>query len=201
MTDFWNNRFKTNVYVYGTNPNVHVQKFIDTLSAHSTILFPGEGEGRNAVYAAQKGHKVIAYDQSTEAQRKAQLLANQNNVSIDYQTGNILESDLEANSFDAIVLCFMHLPVPIRQELHHYFLSLLKPGGFIYLIGFSTQQLDNNYTSGGPKDRSMLYTKGQLKQDFDKLNMIQLEVFEEILSEGVGHQGNASLLICKAVKN
>jgi hypothetical protein len=35
-----------------------------------TILFPAEGEGRNAIYAATQGWNVNAFDQSIEGKRK-----------------------------------------------------------------------------------------------------------------------------------
>ncbi len=57
-TEFWDIRYSDSEYAYGTEPNVYFKSFIDTHSS-GKILLPGEGEGRNAVYAAVKGWEVF----------------------------------------------------------------------------------------------------------------------------------------------
>ncbi len=199
MNSFWNDRFMGDEYFYGITPNTNVKNFIDTMNG-GRILFPGEGEGRNAVYAAMQGYDVVAFDQSSEAKRKALLLAKQKETQIEYFIGDILESSLQSNSFDAIVLCFFHLPNDIRLQLFPYFIDLLKPGGQIFIVGFSTEQLTNGYKSGGPKELSMLYSQGLLSNDFRELNIEENKIFEGELDEGKGHQGLASLVVFKAKK-
>ena len=51
MKEFWNERFSSDTYLYGEEPNPHFKEFIDN-NHKGNILLPGEGEGRNAVYAA-----------------------------------------------------------------------------------------------------------------------------------------------------
>lgn len=50
-SDFWDNRYSVNEYVYGEQPNSYLKKQLVTHPVGS-ILFVGEGEGRNGVYAA-----------------------------------------------------------------------------------------------------------------------------------------------------
>jgi hypothetical protein len=54
MEEFWNERYADSEYVYGENPNEFLVEQLAQLPL-GKILFPCEGEGRNAVYAAQKG--------------------------------------------------------------------------------------------------------------------------------------------------
>lgn len=65
MNDFWNERFAAKEYVYGTDPNSFYKEQLLLLETGS-VLFPAEGEGRNAVYAAKLGWDVTAFDSSTE---------------------------------------------------------------------------------------------------------------------------------------
>ncbi len=105
MNDFWNERYATLEYAYGTEPNQFYKEQLAML-ATGKILFPAEGEGRNAVYAATQGWQVTAFDPSIEGKRKAEQLASENGVSIDYQIDNYEFVDFSPELFDCIVLIF-----------------------------------------------------------------------------------------------
>jgi len=60
---FWNDKFSQNPNLYGDLPNEFLKSTIQYMPA-GKILFPGEGEGRNALYAASLGWEVTAIDQS-----------------------------------------------------------------------------------------------------------------------------------------
>ncbi|MGW8316573.1 MAG: SAM-dependent methyltransferase, partial [Bacteroidales bacterium] len=64
MRDFWEARYATDEFVYGTSPNSFFSEAILRLPP-GRILLPGEGEGRNAVFAARLGWQVDAVDQSS----------------------------------------------------------------------------------------------------------------------------------------
>ena len=80
-TDRWNERYKKEEFAYGQQPNNYLKEQLGKLSA-GTILFPAEGEGRNAVFAAKLGWTVSAFDISVEGKKKASRLAEANNVTI-----------------------------------------------------------------------------------------------------------------------
>lgn len=63
-------------------------------------FLPAEGEGRNAVYAAQKGHYVFAFDISSERKKKALQLAKEKDVDIAQEVGEISELNIVEQSFD-----------------------------------------------------------------------------------------------------
>lgn len=68
--NFWNNRYTQVNDLYGTEPNQYFREKIGLLKSGHLII-PGEGEGRQAIYAAGKGWKVTAFDISTVAQQHA----------------------------------------------------------------------------------------------------------------------------------
>ncbi len=70
LSDIWNERYRQNEFVYGEAPNVYLQEQLLKFPV-GKILFPAEGEGRNAVFAAKNGWTVSAFDISEEAKRKA----------------------------------------------------------------------------------------------------------------------------------
>ncbi len=156
------------------------------------ILFPAEGEGRNAVFVASQGTIVSAFDISIEGKNKALLLAKKHQTSIDYQVGFLEELNYSENEFDGIVLIYSHIPAGIRKNFHLKLLSLLKPEGFVLFEAFSKEQLQ--FTSGGPKDIDMLFSEKEIKNEFPDLNFSLLETVEIELSEGQYHQGKASVV-------
>ncbi len=198
MKEFWNDRFSSDNYVYGEDPNQILKAFIDR-NEPGTILFPGEGEGRNAVYAAQQGWDAKAIDQSDVGMQKAMNLASKCNVDIDYSIGDILTFDYKLESFDAIALVFFHLPNMLRETIHQHLISLLKPGGRILVVGFTEEQLD--YSSGGPKNIEMLYSEDILKEDFKTLDVIDCAKKIVELNEGPGHRGKGSVIRFEALKS
>lgn len=191
MKEFWNERYSADEYVYGTAPNTFLRKQLECLIP-DTVLFPCEGEGRNAVFAAQHGWSVSAFDASDTGKEKAMLLAKKKGVEIDYEVADALDVSYPQASFDVIALIYAHFPTNIRQELHHRMISWLKPGGILILEAFNPHQLSN--TSGGPKDPSMLYTEEMLQNDFNQLQTIKLHNEKIMLDEGSFHRGQADVI-------
>ncbi len=63
MKAMWNERYQQDIYQYGINPNDFMAEQIPQLPI-ARILFPGAGEGRDAVFAAKLGFEVHAFDLS-----------------------------------------------------------------------------------------------------------------------------------------
>ncbi|SMO82698.1 Methyltransferase domain-containing protein [Saccharicrinis carchari] len=197
MKSFWNERYASEEYIYGTQPNPQVKSFIDSIPA-GRILFPGEGEGRNAIYAAMRNWDVVALDQSSVAKNKAKKLAAKYGVSFEYLLGDITETNLQPQSFDAVALSFFHLPPQLRKEIHTFLASLVKAGGRLFVVGFSKEQI--HYNSGGPGNIDMLYSTSMLANDFVDFKIIRNVEFISQLNEGDGHYGPASLIEFEAIK-
>jgi SAM-dependent methyltransferase len=195
--EFWDIRYSQPDYAYGIKPNAYFKYFIDH-HLPGKVLLPGEGEGRNAVYAARKGWKVMAIDQSPEGKRKSEDLAEKNDVSFNYWVGNLLDYPFQADQFDAVALIFLHLPPDIRLHIHKQFINSLAPGGFLLVEAFSKGQLGR--LSGGPQVNELLYDKMLLRQDFQPLEIMELYETEEWLDEGPFHQGQAALVRLMAQK-
>lgn len=191
MNNFWNERYSTKEYVYGTEPNEFFKQELKKLLP-GKILLPGEGEGRNAVFAAKQGWEVSAFDSSFEGKRKAENLALKNNIEIDYQISDYETTNFKPEEFDVIALIYAHMNPTKRTEYHKRIAAFLKPGGTLILEGFSKKQITNN--TGGPKNIEMLFSKKNLLNDFNsfqKLNCIETDIH---FNEGLFHQGKASVI-------
>lgn len=191
MQAFWNERYAQSEYAYGEVPNQFFQDQLPKPFGEGQALFPGEGEGRNAVYAAQRGWTVCAFDLSARGQEKALQLATQRQVDLRYEVANVLEYEFPEMEYDLIGLFFVHLPPELRQLLHQKTVTALRTGGMVILEAFHPRQL--GLDSGGPKRTDMLYSTENLREDFSKLDIQQLQHTVGYLREGRYHQGEAQL--------
>lgn len=196
MKEFWNARYQESDYAYGTEPNRFFESQIRTLPI-GKALFPAEGEGRNAVFAASLGWEVVAFDLSEAGKAKALKLADARQVTITYEVATLQEFEAEKESFDALVLIFAHFPSQLRKAFHQKLTTFLKPGGTLILEGFSKKHAafnSVNEKAGGPKDPAMLFSKQELEEDFDGFDIQLLEEAEVELQEGNYHLGKSAVI-------
>ena len=191
MTEFWDERYASEEYIYGKEPNVFFKMWADRNNP-GKILLPGDGEGRNAVYAASLGWDVMAFDQSKNAKNKAMRLAEEKGVELNYHTGSILDIPLEKASFDLIGLVYFHLFPEARTRYHEHLVTSLKPGGLVVIEVFSKEQIYND--TGGPKDLKLLYSLGDIITDFNDLEIVYAANEAVLLDEGPFHQGMADVI-------
>ncbi|HFK5571211.1 class I SAM-dependent methyltransferase [Elizabethkingia meningoseptica] len=83
MNSFFDDVYGHEEYAYGKMPNEYLKEKLRDLKP-GKILFPAEGEGRNAVYAAKSGWDVFCFDISANGCHKAKQLADEEGVTIDY---------------------------------------------------------------------------------------------------------------------
>ena len=197
MNNFWNERYSTKNYVYGTEPNQFLKQELEKLLP-GKILLPAEGEGRNAVFAAKLGWQVTAFDSSSEGKKKAEKLALLNNVTIDYQIKDYEEFKTKTGKFDCIALIYAHMPPHKRNEYHKKLASFLKPGGTLIMEGFSKKQI--NRETGGPRNAEMLFSEEELQNDFESFAKLIIKETDVELDEGRSHRGTASVIQILGIK-
>ena len=185
---FWENRYQSDGYTYGTRPNAYFKAQLDAAGTPGRLLLLAEGEGRNAVYAAAKGWQVTAVDFSPKAREKALALAEAQGVEFEYLIADIQHFDFDSHGkWDAVALIYAHFPAAWRASVHRKCADALAPGGILVVEAFNPNQLSR--TSGGPKNIDMLYSKTILEQDFEPLETIECKELTIVLDEGEGHSG------------
>lgn len=191
QADFWNQRYNSQEFIYGIEPNAFLAGIL-LGELPGLLLLPAEGEGRNAVHAARLGWQVTAVDQSSVGRDKALALAGQVGVGIDYLLADLCSWEPPRETYDLLGLIYLHLPSAQRREVHRRLVSGLKPGGMVVLEAFGKAQLGNS--SGGPQDPDLLYAVEDLREDFAGLNIRSLAEATVTLDEGPGHQGRAKVI-------
>ncbi|MED0963766.1 MULTISPECIES: class I SAM-dependent methyltransferase [Bacillus cereus group] len=192
MNNFWDDRFKSDEYFYGEEPNTFIQEQAFRLANHNKVIAFAEGEGRNAVFLTRQGHEVIAIDYSEGGLEKTKKLAVKHNVKVHTKKVDLLADSLPANEFDAAIMVFGHFHTDNQRMILNKMIHTIKPGGLIMIEVYSKQQL--NYGTGGPKDIDMLYDPIDILTWCEGHEVIHFFNGEQERIEGKGHTGLAHVI-------
>jgi SAM-dependent methyltransferase len=188
---FWDQRFGADEYAYGRDPNDFVRDEASRIPA-GPVLCLAEGEGRNAVFLAGRGHTVTTVDFSREGLKKTERLAAEKNVKVTTIHGDLSTWEPAPGSFAGIVATFAHLPPDVRRRVHGWIARALKPGGVFLLEAYTPDQL--KYGHGGPKVPELLMTLAALREELAPLVVdVGRELVREI-HEGPFHGGPSAVV-------
>lgn len=190
---FWDQRYGNsgNGYVYGTFPNEFLAAVADRIPTGS-VLCLAEGEGRNAVFLAKRGHAVTAVDQSAVGLAKARALATQNGVVLATHVVDLADYPVTPGAWAGIVAIFMHLPPALRARVLAQAAAGLQPGGVFILECYTPAQLAFN--TGGPREVELLPTLAGLRAELPGLEFLHGRELERDILEGDGHTGRGAVV-------
>ncbi|MGM0914596.1 MAG: SAM-dependent methyltransferase [Pseudomonadota bacterium] len=184
----WDERYNTDDYVYGTEPNDFLREQAALIGeAPKRVLCLADGEGRNGVYLAGLGHWVTSVDASSVGLRKAARLAEHKGVALTTLNADLTEHEFVPASFDAVVSIFCHVPAAGRPHLHRQVIRALKPGGVLILEAYTPEQVHRN--TGGPDTPDRTPTAAELDAAFAELDIELSRECEREVIEGRGHTG------------
>lgn len=188
--EFWNHRYALPGWAYGTEPNDFVREVAPLLEG--PVLCLGEGEGRNAVFLAQRGLEVTALDLSPKALEKAQGLARERGVRLTTLEADLADFVLGEARWGAIVSIWCHLPPWLRMRVHRDVARALVPGGRFVLEGYTPAQLQ--FDTGGPKSLELLFAPDEVKAELAGLTLERFDAKEREVQEGEWHRGRSAVL-------
>jgi len=189
--EFWDNRYATSDFVFGTEPNDFLRSVADRIPA-GPVLCLAEGEGRNAVFLATCGHAVTATDLSATGLAKAQTLAAQRRIALTTEVADLAAYAIAPGAWSGIVAIFMHLPPELRRDVLGRAVAGLRPGGVVIMEAYRPAQLA--FGTGGPKDPALLPTLELLRAELPGLEFEIGHEIERDVIEGGGHTGRSAVV-------
>ena len=186
----WNERYSSDDFAYGTEPNAFLVQNAKILTG--PVLSLAEGEGRNAVFLASLGLEVLGVDGSEAGLAKAQRLAASRGLTIRTEVADLATYEPPANVYGSVVSISAHLPSAVRKRLYPLVERSLKPGGIILLEAYSKAQIARD--TGGPRDLDMLMASEDLEKEFPNCEPILSREIEREVVEGKFHTGLASVV-------
>lgn len=190
---FWDRRYADEGYIFGTEPNVFLASQAGLFRPGMAVLDVACGEGRNSVWLARQGCRVSGFDISPLALQKAIRLAENNSVDIRFERADIRTWEWAPAAYDAVVCIFIQFAAPEdRARLFRGFHATLKTSGLVVMQGYTPEQVE--FGTGGPPDRSHMYTRAMLEAAFTDFDIVHVREHEAVLAEGAKHVGRSALI-------
>ncbi|HEX2531456.1 MAG TPA: class I SAM-dependent methyltransferase [Burkholderiaceae bacterium] len=201
----WNDRFRQDTYVFGTEPNAYLRRHAGLWKAGQRVLCVADGEGRNSVWLAQRGLAVDAFDISDAGIGKAKKLADAAGVTVNYSVSDCDRWSWPTATYDGVALIFAQFANPdVRRRLFANIVASLKAGGVLVLQGYTPQQLvydageaarqSDLYKEAMLHAASYMYTETMLRAEFSTMEILDLREYEEDLDEGTLQHGRSALI-------
>ncbi|WP_100638252.1 SAM-dependent methyltransferase [Marinobacter salexigens] len=191
----WDERFSSEHYVYGEEPNSFLVEQWNRyeLDKHKgKVLCLAEGEGRNAVYLAERGHSVTTVDLSEVGLQKADRLAQTRGVALKTVHADLATYAPDTDIYSAVVMIFAHTPTDIRKRSLQMAKDALKPGGYLVLEGYTEDQIGRG--TGGPGNKAMMFSKQELEEFFEPDEILLSRELVRDIREGPLHDGEGAVV-------
>lgn len=159
--DGWDRRYSDPAGVWGAEPNMWVTAELDGL-ASGRALDLGSGEGRHAIWLADRGWQVRAVDFSAiglEAGRKRAEAAGLSAL-IEWSVEDVSRIQPESQSVDLVLIAYLQLPEAQLRATVTAAAVALAPGGTFLLVNHDAANLESG--TGGPQDPVLLQTPDQV---------------------------------------
>jgi tellurite methyltransferase len=166
--DQWDKRYSRPSFVFGKSPVRFLAENYQYIPFEGTVLDMGMGEGRNAVFLAQKGYRVTGIDISSVAVKKAYMLAEEFGVKFKGVVASLNEYKIAPASFDAIA-CFYYVDRSLIERMKTW----LKPGGILIYEAYTVREMK---TKKAPEYNPEYYLKEQeLLSMFSGMRVLKYE--------------------------
>jgi SAM-dependent methyltransferase len=164
----WDQRYAATELVWSARANQFVESELADLSPGRAVDVAA-GEGRNALWLADRGWTVTAIDFSQVGLDKGRALQARHergsDLRIDWVRGDVLEHDLGEKTYDLAVLAYLQLPAEQRRTAVRRAFGSLRDGGTLLVIAHDSTNLAEG--TGGPQYPEVLYTAEDVLADLD----------------------------------
>jgi SAM-dependent methyltransferase len=162
----WDQRYSGPDLAWGAGPNRFVPGEVTTLAAGRAIDL-GTGEGRNAIWLAERGWQVTAVDFSAAGLARAARLAAERAVRVEWVQADLLDYQPAPGHYDLVLIAYLHLPADSLARVFRAAAAAVAPGGTLLVIGHDRDNITRGH--GGPQDPGRLYTPAAVAAELDGL--------------------------------
>jgi SAM-dependent methyltransferase len=168
----WDERYAGPELVWGAGPNCFVAEELAGLEP-GRALDLGTGEGRNAIWLAERGWQVTGVDFSATGLARAAELARRRGVSVDWVQDDLLSYQPVPAGYDLVLIAYIQLPADDLARLVRAAVTALAPGGTLLAVGHDRDNLEKGY--GGPQYPHVLWTPALVAAELDGLTVERAE--------------------------
>jgi SAM-dependent methyltransferase len=171
----WNRRYAQKELIWSAEPNRFLVEEIADLPLGRAIDLAA-GEGRNAIWLAQRGWQVTAVDYSNVGLEKGRQIAAKHGVKLEWVEADLLEYELGSAAWELVLIFYLQLPWDWMSNVLGRAAEALAPGGTLLLVGHDSANLERGH--GGPQDAAVLYTAKQVAAELGALRVVEAALRE-----------------------
>ncbi len=181
----WDRRYAGDELLWRAEPNIFLVKETADLDP-GTVLDVACGEGRNAIWLAERGWKATGVDFSGVALAKARRLAAARGVEVEWIQADVRDW-VPPVPFDLVLLMYVQLPAVERRSVYRAFADAVAPGGRLLVVGHDTENLTSGV--GGPQDPDVLFSAADLVADIEGSGLLveRAQQVRRPVATGEGH--------------
>jgi SAM-dependent methyltransferase len=151
----WNERYAGTDLVWSAGPNVFVEAICSPL-APGRALDLAAGEGRNALWLAERGWEVTAVDFSSVGLDKALRAAEARDVRLETEVADLTSYVPTSEGYDLVLIAYLHLGAAELPLIIEGAARAVAPGGRLVVVGHDVENLERG--TGGPQMAEVLTT-------------------------------------------
>lgn len=187
-SEHWDRRYAGRELVWSAGPNRFLVAEAAGLDA-GRALDVACGEGRNAIWLAERGWQVTGVDFSPVGLEKARSLAAARRVTVDWVTADLLEFEPEARAYDLVIVFYLQVPAAERREILRRIAAAVAPGGRLLVVAHDSTNLEHGH--GGPRNPDVLYTPRDVLGDLEGTGLTpeRAETIERPVDSPEGERG------------
>jgi len=173
----WNERYAAQPLLWAVDPGPFLSGEVGDRPP-GRALDLGAGEGRTALWLAERGWEVTAVDFSDVALERGRRRVESAAVpgSVAWVCADLVDFDPAGTTYDLVLLLFIHLPSDHRRRLLRLAAATLAPGGTVVVVGYDTSHA--TVGGGGPRDPALLFSPEDIVADLDGLRVERAERIE-----------------------
>jgi SAM-dependent methyltransferase len=169
----WDDRYQGDELIFTADPSRFLGPELAAL-VPGRALDLGSGEGRNALWLAERGWGVTGVDFSAVGVAKADRVARRRGLQVDWVVADLRSFHPPASTYDLVVQFFVHFPSPERRALLRRAAEALRPEGVMLVVGYDVSHLCEG-SGGGPREPTLLFTTKDVVADLAALRIERAE--------------------------
>lgn len=179
----WDARYAAAPLVWSAGPNQFLARETADLPV-GRALDVACGEGRNALWLAERGWRTTGVDFSPVAIDKARTLGAERGLDVDWVVADVTTGTVGAAAYDLVVVMYLHLDAVGRTAAYSRAAAAVAPGGTLLVVAHDLDNLTRGH--GGPQDPALLTTPETVVAVIGDLEVVRAERVLRTVSTDAG---------------
>lgn len=178
----WDERYDAAELVWGRGPNAQVAQRLADLEPGTALDVAG-GEGRNAIWLAERGWDATNVDFSAAGLQRSRRLAAEAGVEVRHVEADVTTWTPDT-TYDLVLLAYVQLAGPPRRALLDRVPAWVATGGTLMIVAHDASNVTDGH--GGPPSEDVCYDLDETVALLDPLEIDVAEVHRRQVATDAG---------------